>query len=177
MSSAASIAVTCPQEIRALNHKKVTRFYWQDPEYIRIANERIRGEKCHYCEKRKATLAHRDNPDSYKSREEYYNPDNMTPCCLTCHHQYRNGRVICPVCHQHYMPRDAEKCRWCRGMPYAGLKTKQKKSLKHSCGHYLGSQRCQRNGRTFICSRSSKTAPGCDYFQKREAVAKAGCKA
>jgi hypothetical protein len=166
-----SISVTCPQQIAIENHQKVTSRYWADPVYKQIAADRIRGETCHFCETSRATMAHHDNAGSYRTQEEYYKPENMTPCCQRCHHEYRRGRVICPVCHQHYIPPGEEKCRWCRGIKNPGrpFKLNYKIRQKHPCGHRVGKQRCQRDGRLFVCGRSSRNARGCDHFLEREA--------
>jgi hypothetical protein len=88
---------------------------------------------------------------------------------MRCHQEYRKGdRVICPVCRQHYMKRGSEKCRWCVGIKDPGRKTHLKP--RHPCTHNTGQQRCQRDGRLFVCGRSSKSARGCDYFIEKSEV-------
>jgi hypothetical protein len=171
MSSAASIAVICPQEIRSQNHKIKTGKWWQDPKYRALSEQFLKDiPVCEYCGG-KSTVVHHDNADSYRSQEEYFKPENFTAACFTCHSRYRSGYVICPICRQHYMKRGSDECRWCRGMPFSGRKLKKRtKPSKHICDHRFGQQQCHRDGRVFICTRSSKTAPGCDHFLKREAV-------
>lgn len=168
MSSAASIAVTCPEAIRTANHKETTGKWWQDPQWPPLRDAFLKVNKtCEFCGQ-KATLVHHDNAGSYSSQEEYFKPENFTPACARCHHAYRTGYIICPVCRQHYMKPGNEMCRWCRGMPHAGKPfEKRVKPSKHICDHRFGQQQCHRDGRVFICTRSSKTAPGCDYFKKR----------
>jgi hypothetical protein len=84
------------------------------------------------------------------------------------------GYVICPVCKQHYMLRDSphDRCKWCRGMPYAGRrnKTSQHHIPKHPCSNRAAMQRCHRDGKVFVCGRSARAACQCDHFQKREAA-------
>jgi hypothetical protein len=169
MSEAATHHCTCPATIAAENHKCKTEKWWQDSEYRERSEMFLKQNRtCAYCGK-KATLVHHDKKSSYYSREEYFNPANFTACCMRCHQEYRKGdRVICPVCRQHYMKRDAEKCRWCVGIKDPGRKTRLKP--RHPCTHSIGQQRCQRDGRLYVCSRSPKTADGCDHFRKREAV-------
>ena len=173
MSEAATHHCTCPQTIAAENHKCKTEKWWQDPEYRERSEMFLKQNRtCVYCGK-KATLVHHDKKSSYYSREEYFNPANFTACCMRCHQEYRKGdHVICPVCRQHYMKRDAEKCQWCVGIKEPGRKTRRKTRRKprHPCTHSIGQQRCQRDGRLYVCSRSPKTADGCDHFRKREAV-------
>ena len=170
MSEAATHHCTCPATIAAENHKCQTEHWWQDPEYRELSEQFLKQNRtCEYCG-RKATLVHHDKKSSYYSREEYFNPANFTACCMRCHQEYRKGdRVICPVCRQHYMKPGNDKCRWCKGMPFAGAKFKPsyKVHQKHPCAHRVAQQRCQRDGRLFVCSRSSKGAESCDYFQKR----------
>lgn len=165
-----SISVTCPQEIRALNHKVVTGQYWNDPEYQAIAAEAIRGKACEYCG-RPAEVVHHDSPRSYHTKEGYYNPENMTPCCNQCHAKYRKGLRICPECKQHYhYPSMHDKCQYCRGdvaVNKFGRQTRKNRS-RHPCSHRIGQQRCQRNGKLYVCARPAKSATGCDYYEARE---------
>ncbi len=161
-----STLTICPQEIRIANHKEQTAKWWQDPVYSELSDNFLKNNKeCEYCG-RKSTVVHHDNAKSYRSQEEYYKPENFTACCARCHQEYRKGdRVICPVCRQHYMKRDADKCRWCRGMPYTGRKSRH--PPRHPCGHRVGQQRCQRNGRLFVCGTSSRKARDCEHFEER----------
>lgn len=165
-------ACTCPQAIAIENHKEKTCKWWQDKTYRKLADDFLKEHKtCEYCGK-KSTLVHHDDAGSYRSQEEYYKPENFTPCCARCHHQYRIGYVICPVCRQHYMKPGKEMCRWCRGMPTSGrpFTYNYKRKQRHPCAHRIANQRCQRGGRCYVCSWSSKKATGCEHFLKKEAL-------
>lgn len=166
-----SITCTSQANIAIANHQVITGQYWKDPVYQAITAKRIEGEMCHYCGTRPASLAHHNNPESYRSKEEYYRPENMTPCCGPCHHNYRRGLIICPVCNQHYMRPTSEKCSYCRdnrtsakGVPSRGRR------LRHPCGNNYGRQTCHRDGRTFVCPRSYRDAAGCDHYWARVTV-------
>jgi hypothetical protein len=162
-------ACTCPQAIAAANHKAKTERWWKDPRWRALSDAFLKENKtCEFCGG-KSTLVHHDNANSYSSQEEYYKPENFTAACARCHQAYRSGYVICPECRQHYMKPGNDKCRWCKGMPFAGAKFKPsyKVHQKHPCAHRVAKQQCRRDGRVFICSRSSAGAAGCDYFQKR----------
>jgi len=102
---------TCPAEIARIGRQALHREWWEDPSYQAIAAEAIRGKPCAYCG-RPATLAHHDEDWMYLTKEVYYDPQNMTPACGTCHRKYRRGLVICPSCHKHYMRRTSEKCQY-----------------------------------------------------------------
>ena len=87
---------------------------WNDPAYITIVQELVKENPiCEYCGEASET-AHHDHSWMYKSRDEYYRKENMTPICHTCHHMYRRGYVICPTCKKEgrrgYMVRGAERC-------------------------------------------------------------------
>jgi len=163
-----TLTTTCPQEIAATNHKKQTAEWWADPLYQAIAAKRIEGETCHYCGQRPATLPHHDEDWMYLTKEAYYNPENMTPCCGTCHWMYRRGYVICPECHEHYMRRGSEKCQHCRGVRvYTRRKphyTSRKRRLLHPCRFRETFQRCTISG---TCTHSWKRARECGKFEER----------
>ncbi|MDP3563539.1 MAG: hypothetical protein Q8R70_03520 [Methanoregula sp.] len=173
MERAIMISITCTSQanISIENHKIGTASIWANPEYQAIAAKRIEGETCYYCEIRPATLAHHDDPNSYKSREEYFKPENMTPCCGVCHEQYRKGLVICPVCRQHYMKRTSEKCGHCRGdiriSRDGKIRYHKPTAKRHPCTHRMGQQRCQRDGKLYVCAHAKRTASTCDHYQER----------
>jgi hypothetical protein len=173
MSPAAAVHhCTCPQAIRAENHKAMTAKWWKDPRWRPLSDAFLKDNPvCEYCGK-KSALVHHDNAKSYRSQEEYYKPENFTAACLRCHHAYRTGYVICPVCREHYMKRDAEQCRACTGLKYPKLQGRKqpynyRAKQRHPCAHRVGQQRCQRDGRLFVCGRSSKNASGCEHFEER----------
>lgn len=175
MSSSASVHhCTCPQTIAAENHKAKTSRWWADPRWPPLRDAFLGGNKvCAFCGG-KATLVHHDKADSYHSQEEYYNPENFTPCCMRCHHAYRTGYIICPVCRQHYMRPGKEMCRACAVLKYPELRGRHQSyryhaKQRHPCAHRAGQQRCQRDGRCFVCGHSSKKAEACEYFKEREA--------
>lgn len=173
MSSAVSAHhCTCPQAIRAENHKITTGKWWQDPRWPALRDAFLKENKtCEFCGG-KSDQVHHDNAKSYHDQEEYYKPENFTAACARCHHQYRVGYVICPECKRHYMKPGNDKCRWCVGIKDPGrpFAYNYKRHQRHPCAHRIGQQRCQRNGRTFVCGHSSKKAAACDYFEKREAA-------
>jgi hypothetical protein len=162
---------SCPQEIRAANRKAEHEEWWNDPVYQAIAAKRIEGETCHYCGQRPATLAHHDEDWMYLTKEAYYDPHNMTPCCGPCHKHYRRGLVICPACRKHYIRRTSEKCQWCRGTKYicvshTGRAYKSSYRRRHPCGKNLGQQRCTEK---MVCPYSPRKAPdGCRAFVARK---------
>ena len=172
-----TITVTSPQEIRAENRSWHLKIWWNDPEYKAIVARRIEGQSCHYCEKRPAATAHHDDPTSYGSKAEYFNPANMQPICLICHEQYRKQLIICPKCREHYLMRDGpyEICAYCRGDFRLNKKGNFSKyphhRNNHPCGNHVGAERCQRNGFVVVCARSARKAEGCDYFSRREVTA------
>jgi len=167
-----ALAAVCPQEIRIANHKAQTAEWWADPEYQAIAAKRIEGEVCAYCG-RPATMVHHDEDWHYFTKETYYDPQNMTPCCGTCHRMYRKGLVICPACRKHYILRSSEKCRWCRGLMEISQKTGRMYprsttyKRKHPCGKNLGQQKCTQK---IVCSYSPRKAEGCGAFVRRGKV-------
>ncbi len=170
MSPAAAVHhVTCPQAIRAENHKAMTAMWWKDPRWRPLSDAFLKANKeCEFCGG-KATLVHHDNTDSYSSQEEYYKPENFTAACATCHHAYRTGYIICPECRQHYMKPGKEKCRHCAGNKHP--KSKQpytyRDKQRHACKRRKGMQRCLRDGKVFVCGYSSQKASGCEHFEER----------
>lgn len=165
-----SITCTSPQNIAIENHKRTTGKYWQDPAYRATSHQYLRDNKiCEYCGC-PSSVVHHDNANSYRSQEEYYNPDNFTAACARCHHEYRQGKVICPVCKQHYIVKDGphDRCRWCRGIAQPGAPYVRKYRPKHPCGNRVGQQRCQRDGRLFVCGWSTRKCRDCDHFRERE---------
>lgn len=163
-----SLACICPQEIARIGRQELHREWWEDPVYQAIAAKRIEGETCHYCRQRPATLAHHDEDWMYLTKEAYYDPTNMTPCCWPCHENYRRGLVICPACHKHYMRRDSVKCQYCRGVALVGTNGKRiARSYRHvhPCKFNLGAQRCSKK---VVCGRSRQKAEGCDWFEVRK---------
>lgn len=167
--------VTCQPAIAAANHKIITAEWWADPVYRAVEAQFLHNNPvCEYCG-RPSTVAHHDNPNSYKSKAEYYKPENMTPACARCHHEYRCGKVICPICRQHYIQRDGprDRCRWCRGIKQPGLQSRYKYRQNHPCNRRIGKQRCQRTGRVFVCGYSAKKCRACDHFEERKPGARA----
>jgi hypothetical protein len=166
-----TLTTTCPAEIARIGRQALHKEWWDDPVYQAIAAKRIEGETCHYCGQRPATLPHHDEDWHYFSKEAYYDPQNMTPCCGTCHRMYRKGLVICPVCRKHYVLRSSEKCRWCRGLMQVSRKTGRvyPKSTtyrrRHPCGKNLGQQKCRQK---IVCSYPPRKAEGCHWFVARE---------
>jgi hypothetical protein len=164
-----ALAAVCPQEIRIANHKAQTAEWWADPSYQAIAAKRIEGETCHYCMQHPATLPHHDEDWMYLTKEAYYDPANMTPCCGSCHRMYRRGYVICPVCKEHYMRRGSDKCQHCRGVKVHPRKrphhTSRKRRMLHPCRFRETFQRCQMHG---LCTHSWKRARGCGGFEERK---------
>ena len=170
IAAATPHSCTCPQEIRKINHQRTTGDWWSDPEWRKVNEAYFKTPRtCAFCG-RPARMIHHNEDWMYRSREAYFNPANFTPVCRDCHYQYRKGRVICPVCNQHYMPANAEKCRWCQGWfktPDQVTKSKTARRRirqRHPCGNRTGQQRCQRNGRLYVCGFSSAKAPECDHF-------------
>lgn len=189
MTASAAHQCTCPDAIRADNHRCKTEKWWNTPEYRARSDAFLKAHpKCEYCGK-KSNVVHHDNRDSYKSKEEYYDLErNGTAACTRCHEAYRLGMRICPICKKHYFAKDNghSRCRFCRGMKYPGPKKGGRKPrLNHPCGNRIGQQRCQRDGRMFVCGYSSKNARDCDHFTERkpapvgcgDAVAKKGVRA
>lgn len=172
--SAAAHHCVCPQEVRALNHKKGTAKWWQDPIYREISGQFLKDHPiCEYCGK-PSSVVHHDNANSYRSQEEYYNPANFTPACARCHHEYRQGKKICPECRQHYIARANDKCRWCRGIRQPGhssfySEAARRSRQRHPCGNRAGQQRCQRNGRLYVCAWSASKCRACDHFREKGA--------
>lgn len=165
-------SVTCPQAVRTANHQRQTGDWWRDPRYRALSDQFLRDNPvCEYCGK-PSSVVHHDNAKSYRSQEEYYNPANFTPTCHRCHHEYRAGKILCPVCRQHYIRRDGphDRCLWCRGIKQPGKPWKRKYRQKHPCGRRVGQQQCRRDGRTFICGHSAAKCRACDYFREREAA-------
>jgi hypothetical protein len=166
----AAISTTCPQAIAAANHKRQTAEWWADPLYQTIAALAIKDKICAYCGIRPATLAHHDEDWMYLTKEAYYDPHNMTPCCWPCHENYRRGRVICPVCRKHYIRRTSEKCRWCRGLAIVSRKgkayfRKPEKYRRHPCRFHESYQGCQLHR---ICTHSWRRARACGEFEERK---------
>jgi hypothetical protein len=161
-----TLTTTCPAEIARIGRQALHKEWWDDPVYQAIAAKRIEGETCHYCGQRPATLAHHDEDWMY-TKEAYYDPQNMTPCCWPCHEKYRRGLVICPGCRKHYMRRDSGTCQYCRGVAVVGKNGKRIARAykhKHPCQANIGSQRCSLNG---VCPYNPQKAPGCRKFIQR----------
>lgn len=170
---AAAHHVTSPEEIRAQNHKRKTAVWWRDPTYRELSHQFLKDHpKCEYCGG-KSAVVHHDNANSYRSTEEYYNPDNFTPACMRCHHEYRTGKIICPICKKHYIAKEGkhDRCLWCRGVKNPGQKKKNRTRLRHPCGNRVGQQRCQRDGRMFVCGFSAVKCRQCDHFKEKGGVA------
>ena len=155
-------AVTCPQRIRADNRQEANRAREQTAERRKAVFEWTRGKLCSCGCGKAANCAHHPTDDLYGdqwadlSQCEPYNPN--------CHRMKHRGYERCPECGG-WMARGSEKCSRCRG--YSGL---ARQKSRHPCGRHRGQQRCQRDGRVFICSRSPKTAEGCDHLLEREAA-------
>lgn len=168
-----STSCTCPQEVRAQNHRIRNTGWWQDPAYRARTEQFLKDNPvCEYCD-RKATVVHHDEDWMYASQEAYFDPANFTPACARCHREYRQGKVICPECRQHYIVRDGphDRCRWCRGIKNPGVVPKRKRISRHPCGNRIGQQRCQRGGRLYVCGYSSKGARACEHFNERKTEA------
>lgn len=166
-----SIAVTCPQEVRAANHHGKTTGWWNDPVYRERSEQFLKDyPTCEYCGG-KSTVVHHDEDWMYRDRDAYFDPANFTPACHRCHHEYRHGKVICPVCRQHYIVKDGphDRCRWCRGIKNPGVRPKRRKLSRHPCGNRVGQQRCQRDGRLYVCGWSGSKCRDCEHFREREA--------
>lgn len=189
------ISHVCPEEIRAKNHKAGNIKVWNDPEYQADEAEFLReNPECHYCG-RPSEVVHHDNPDSYRSEEEYRNlRQNGTPACHACHAMYRRGFVICPVCHAHYIRPTSECCRYCVPAVEIERRNQEREKRKatqevqarklhndwlrrhprtwHSCYWHGSGQRCNNPlRRDKICSYSSRDAADrCDpdHFTARK---------
>ena len=164
---------TCPQEIRTANRRVTLQQWWNCAEYRELVLRYLTANpKCVFCGS-KATTVHHDNDWMYRSREEYFNPDNFTATCFTCHERYRKGLVICRVCRKHYHARGKEMCRHCSSEAMPKHKRRKRnlyhKRQRHPCGRRFGMQKCRRNGATYICPHSAKKAGGaCEYFMMRK---------
>jgi hypothetical protein len=161
---------TCPQEIRAKNHKAAMPDVWNDPVYQAVESEFLHENPiCEYCH-RPSNVAHHDEDWAYRNKDEYYKKENMTPACNICHWMYRRRYVVCPECLKagevHYMMKGSDSCS--RHRKY----TPKHRNKRHSCDWNNGNQRCGnplRHDR--ICPHSSRKAKDrCDpdYFTARK---------
>lgn len=181
MSSAASIAVTNPQRIQIENHRRDLRSIWNSPEWKTEskAYKARHPAKCSRCGKEGPIVpGHRqEDYDDMPSYIQKVREDRAIPLCPRCNLQESKGRRPCPSCIEkhaadpshyiHYIGQGEESCFNCRNPEVR----KRKKESHHACLRRAGTQQCYRDGRVYICTRSSKTAPGCDYFQKRAVAA------
>jgi hypothetical protein len=173
LEGAATVPITsgaCPQERSIVNHKAGNIGRWNDAEYQAIEAAFLRDNPvCHYCP-RPAIVAHHDEDWMYATKEAYYNPDNMTPACGPCHHNYRRGLVICSVCLEkgeyHYMLRGRDKCSRHDNRPQI---VRGRKMRRHPCTRNTGPQRCIVK---VVCPYSPKKAEAeCRDFKERKVEA------
>ena len=161
-----TIIVTSQPTLRILYRKDKMPQWWQDPEYQAIEAEFIQENPvCEYCG-RPSTVAHHDNADSYKSKEEYFKKENMTPACGPCHFHYRRGLQVCPTCKKngivHYMQKGADECS--RHRKYQTSR-KYRHISKHPCAMNVGPQRCSAHG---VCPYAARKARvECRWFKER----------
>lgn len=168
-----ALRTTRPQEIAADNHRFTLEQWWNCKEYRQRSDAfLIDNPVCEYCGRSSETV-HHDQDWMYHSKEAYFNPENFTATCNRCHKMHRKGLVICKICKAHYHARGRDGCKHCRPdkKPQRPRRPTRPYSMRqrHPCSRRLGLQKCQRQGRTYICPHSAKKAEGmCEHFMKRK---------
>lgn len=156
-----SLAVTCPQAIRALNRK--TRNRKRERENRAAVIAWCQGKVCSCGCGRPANTAHHVADTLYADDEAYKDLDNCEPYYHTCHRMHHKGLERCPLCGG-WMLRRSESCYRCRGV----ARTRSSRPHRFPCLWHRRGQRCLSPLRySGICDRSPKTAEGCDHFMAK----------
>jgi hypothetical protein len=186
VSSAASHHCTCPEAIRTENRRQILKSIWRSREWrdVSHAYKARHPPVCSRCGKVGLIVPGHSGEDySHGEMATYIQKvqnDQVVPLCHSCNKNESKGKHPCPSCirkhvkdpdhYIQYIGQGEEMCYRCENP----IKKKQMITPRHICGNRHGVQRCLRDGRVFICTRSSKTAPGCDHFvvrKKREVQA------
>ncbi|MDD4137944.1 MAG: hypothetical protein PHT99_08660 [Methanoregula sp.] len=160
-------AVTCPQARRTVNRRKGKSKTYASKEWKARVSEFVKGKSCEWCGSTENLLAHhpyRDTPDAI------YQDLYLSGCvvlCNTCHFMFhRRHKRKCPVCREHWMDLDVDRCYTCHLKETPGLwevtqeKAEQKEldrkarlraiaekraaaKKKHPCISYLAGGRCK----------------------------------
>jgi hypothetical protein len=132
-----------------------------------------------------ATIPHHPYRDSYKG---HYTDLELSGCvayCNRCHFALHKGLRLCPICGEHYMRWDQERCRPCfeKAHPEVveaqkkykeDLKQRSKTQRKMACQSFpcrfrLQDQKC-RKGK--ICDKNNKNCTECRQYESRSAKPK-----
>jgi hypothetical protein len=114
---------TCPQAIRARNRRTKKSNTYQTKAWKDTVAAFVKGKKCEWCGSTEKLLAHhpyRDTPDAI------YQDLYLSGCivlCNTCHFMFhRRHKRKCPVCGEHWMDLDVDRCYECHLKATPGLK-------------------------------------------------------
>ncbi len=190
-----SIAVTCPQTVRATNHRKSMAATWQTKAWKEAVAAFIAGKTCEWCGSTDRLLAHHPYQNV---KDGVYADLYLSGCivvCNKCHFMYhRRHKKLCPVCKKNYRHLDTDMCYECWLAANPGIVEAREKVLaeqkeqrkqaskdqaaklrakrnKHPCRHHRVRGICGISMIGIRCPYSPrKAATGCGDFEQR------GCK-
>lgn len=117
--------VTNPQTRRTRTRRTKKSKVYQSPEWKARVAGFVKGKECEWCGAKTKLLAHhpyRDTPDSI------YQDLYLSGCiilCQTCHFMFhRRHKKKCPVCREHWMDLDVDRCYTCHLKENPGLAEK-----------------------------------------------------
>ena len=115
--------VTCPQARRTKTRRTRKGTVYQSKAWKEKVKTFVAGKSCEWCGSTEKLLAHhpyRDTPDAI------YQDLYLSGCivlCNTCHFMFhRRHKRKCPVCGEHWMDLDVDRCYECHLKATPGLK-------------------------------------------------------
>ena len=184
--------VTCPQARRTKTRRTRKGTVYQSKAWKEKVKAFVTGKSCEWCGSTEKLLAHhpyRDTPDAIY--EDLY----LSGCivlCNTCHFMFhRRHKKKCPICHEHWMDLDVDRCYTCHLKAHpelvskiahrAELKERDRKArlkaaadkrfalkAKHPCKKYLAGGRCKASAIGSRCQYGSRSAESrCGDFLKK----------
>jgi len=103
----------CPEEIRAANRKRELQAIWNSKEWEERKLVFLHGKSCQWCGSTTDLVPHHPDESLYKSREKYFDLSRCIVLCKRCHFALHHGRILCPNCHERYMPVGRDCCWNC----------------------------------------------------------------